>query len=523
MSENSQEKQRLLIVDDSKVIRVTARKILRDHFETIEAVDGEDAWEMLTGDEPFALIVSDLTMPRLDGFGLLKRIRSSHLPHIRELPVIIITGSNDSEAAMQRAREAGATDFIGKPFDAVHLLARTQAHASSHATANALREEKAALEDQSTVDSTTGLCNEESFMERGYQQLSYAIRHNTTLAMFRIEIDNFGELYRQYGEAFTASVIRAMGNTLRSSVREEDTAARIGTARFALLLPGMGKTGIRTLAQRIHQSFSSRRFMAGKKSVQVTVSIGVGAPDIRRNYRFDELLTITHMHLNQAMAQGGNRIVYEAVPTPPAAEEPLESAQPSPGTIEPEMAEPFLAKIPLSPARDRMFLEQDADVEEIELYPAETSGTGTKPGRPGVSEIGRFAPDAPDPLPGKFTGPVPGHPAAPSNKAPESGSGNAGSETGTAKRVTGATRVAVAAAEVHPGSASVVSSATNPDGVTHQPETPGQEAEPATRRVNDPLRRQFEVKDPGTPVPAPTRRGLFRTALGLFLRRRSRR
>jgi hypothetical protein len=80
MSDKPKEKQRLLIVDDSKVIRVTARKILRDHFETIEAVDGENAWEILSSDLPVSLVVSDLTMPNLDVFGLLKRIRSSHLP-----------------------------------------------------------------------------------------------------------------------------------------------------------------------------------------------------------------------------------------------------------------------------------------------------------------------------------------------------------------------------------------------------------------------------------------------------------
>src|SRR5210317_5038 len=123
-----EKKQRLLIVDDSRVIRVTARKILKDHFETVEAADGDEAWEILTGDETVSLVVSDLTMPNMDGFGLLEKIRGSHLPHVRDLPVIIITGANDSDSTMERATAAGATDFIGKPFDSVHLLARTQAH-----------------------------------------------------------------------------------------------------------------------------------------------------------------------------------------------------------------------------------------------------------------------------------------------------------------------------------------------------------------------------------------------------------
>ena len=145
MDSTASEQQRLLIVDDSKVVRVTARKILRDHFETIEAVNGENAWDILTSEKVFSLVISDLSMPELDGFGLLERIRNSPLPHIRDLPVIVITGANDSAATKERAGLAGATDFIGKPFDSVHLLARTQAHASAHATTRTLREEGLAL------------------------------------------------------------------------------------------------------------------------------------------------------------------------------------------------------------------------------------------------------------------------------------------------------------------------------------------------------------------------------------------
>jgi len=103
MSDSTGNKQRLLIVDDSKVIRVTARKILRNHFETVEAVDGENAWEILNSEPPFSIIVSDLTMPNLDGFGLMERIRSSHQPHIRDIPVIVISGLAGNYLAVSKS------------------------------------------------------------------------------------------------------------------------------------------------------------------------------------------------------------------------------------------------------------------------------------------------------------------------------------------------------------------------------------------------------------------------------------
>lgn len=360
MNDKTQEKQRLLIVDDSKVIRVTARKILRDHFETIEAVDGEDAWQILTGEESFSLVVSDLNMPNLDGFGLLERIRNSHLPHVHELPVIIITGANDTESTMKQARQAGATDFIGKPFDAVHLLARTQAHANSHAATNTLMVEKTRLEDSLTIDGLTGLSNEVSFMERGYQQLAFAIRHNSSLAVFRIEIDDFGDLFQQHGDEFVEAVIHSMGKTLSGAIRQEDTAARIGTARFALLLPGMNTAGIRSLAERISRESSEHTHNSGDSQVRVTASIGVGAPDIRRDTRLDELLSLADQRLVQAIAQGGNRIVYEIADKPPAMDE--HSAEDS--AIEDSASN----ELPTNVAIMNPFQDESAEVEEIEIF-----------------------------------------------------------------------------------------------------------------------------------------------------------
>lgn len=400
MSENSEEKQRLLIVDDSRVIRVTARKILHDHFETVEAVDGENAWELLSGEETFALVVSDLTMPRLDGFGLLERIRASHSPQIRELPVIIITGANDTDGTMERARNVGATDFIGKPFDAVHLLARTQAHANSHAASNALMQENTELEDKLSVDVTTGLYNENSFMERGYQQLSYAIRHDSNLAMFRIEIDGFGELFQYHGEVLIGAVLKGMGKTLTSVIREEDTAARTGTARFSLLLPGMNQAGIRNLAERINSTFVARSFMSDEERVSVTLSIGVGAPDIRRDIRFEEITEIADMHLIQAVSQGGNQIVYAQACSPPAIRT-TEAALPEPALPEPVMVEIGVEEIPFS------VTAMPEDVEEIDLSHVAIPGAVQEYGSDAAAAVECLAPGTPEPPGDSFAGPVP--------------------------------------------------------------------------------------------------------------------
>jgi two-component system cell cycle response regulator len=318
MSENIGAKQRLLIVDDSKVIRVTARKILQNHFATVEAVDGTNAWEILNAGPAFSLVVSDLTMPNLDGFGLLEKIRSSHQPDISDLPVIIITGANDSESTMQRARAAGATDFIGKPFDAVHLLARTQAHANAYVSRRSLKVHALSLEDQSLVDTQTGLANEAAFMDRGYQQLSYAIRHNSRFALAQIEIDHFGDLFKQHGKTATDMVIKYAATVLESGIRQEDMAARIGAARFAMLLPGMDQAGIHRLTDRISSDIRNRTVKYGNGQIHFTVSIGIAAPAIEQDTRLEMLLNAAGNSLRDAIIAGGDRVViHESESTTP--------------------------------------------------------------------------------------------------------------------------------------------------------------------------------------------------------------
>ncbi len=397
MSEESVRKQRLLIVDDSKVIRVTARKILQDHFETVEAIDGDNAWELLNNAGPFSLVVSDLTMPNLDGYGLLERIRKSNHPQIQAIPVIIITGANDSESTKERATQAGATDFIGKPFDSVHLLARTQAHASAHTTTQALAAENIEFETQALTDPLTGLANEAAFMDQSYQQLSYAVRHKTSLAVFRVEIDDFGDLFKRYGKDVSESIIKSVAMVLQAGIRHEDMAARIGTARFSLLLPGMSTTGIRNLADRLNRDISSRILKQGEHKVRYTVSIGVAAPEIRRDTRFDELLSIADSRLVYAMAQGGNQVVFEESVL--AAATPDDQA-PVQVTVPLLLDEDITAMI--SQSVDSAIEYESITIENDESL---TNDHAIMPDETAVVES--RAAQEPDNLPSMFAGPVP--------------------------------------------------------------------------------------------------------------------
>ena len=89
--------KRVLVVDDSKFVRTTFASILKASFGVREDKDGEDAWQSINGDPSIVMVFTDLDMPRLDGFGLLQRIRASADRRIKELPVVVISGN---EAAL---------------------------------------------------------------------------------------------------------------------------------------------------------------------------------------------------------------------------------------------------------------------------------------------------------------------------------------------------------------------------------------------------------------------------------------
>lgn len=334
------DKPRILIVDDSRVIRVAAKRLLRDLYEVVEAGDGEEAWETLSGDKHFSVIISDLSMPRLDGMGLLQRLHGSDDPALRGIPFIIVTGAEDDDGARDKAVQAGASAYISKPFDPKELLAcvaaladREEDTAAPTPAAAAAPAPAARPATPDPVDPVTGLPNRQAFLARGYRGVAQAILNCTELALALIAIDDFANLRARCGDSGTNSLLASVADMLRARIRREDCAARIGDDRFALLLPSASPAGARRLAQRLNQDISQRHFDHDGRSFRVTVSAAVVAPSVRRDTRFDHMMRDAERRLEQAVAAGGNRVVHRDEPMPisrPAAERPVAPARGAP-------------------------------------------------------------------------------------------------------------------------------------------------------------------------------------------------
>jgi diguanylate cyclase (GGDEF)-like protein len=300
-------KPHVLVADDSKVIRKAVSKILGNDFELIEAEDGESAWDQLGKDGSIEVLMTDIEMPRLDGYGLICRVRAADHNHLRELPIIVITGAED-DVTRERAYACGATDFITKPIDGVQLLARARAHAKLDEAVRKLGEMESTLEQQTSNDPLTQLRSQRYIFERGEQDLSFAKRRGTELSVVRLDVDNFRALYDAHGDELCNQLIVWVSKIVQSCTRTEDTTARMRGAHFTVLMPGTAPTAAAVVAERIRTSIAAKPFSHAGVTVSVTASVGLVTLGRIKADNFQELMHAAERNLTLAKADGGNRL-----------------------------------------------------------------------------------------------------------------------------------------------------------------------------------------------------------------------
>ncbi|PSQ58669.1 hypothetical protein BRD18_05250 [Halobacteriales archaeon SW_7_71_33] len=114
---------KIIIIEDEGPVRQLIRSSLSDQYRVETAADGETAWELVDGlaGDSLDAVVLDIGLPDIDGFTLLERLRSD--PVLADVPVVVVSGRSREED-VERAIEAGATDFVTKPFDPEELRDR---------------------------------------------------------------------------------------------------------------------------------------------------------------------------------------------------------------------------------------------------------------------------------------------------------------------------------------------------------------------------------------------------------------
>ena len=292
----------VLIVDDSRIVRVAMIKHLKGHYEVREEDNGEAAWQTLVLDHSIRAVISDIQMPNLNGYELLERLRSSKLRRLQQLPFILVSGE-ETEDERDKARALGVSDFVTKGAGSAEVLARLDTLLALSNAQNVLDEHREHL----VQDPASGLFTR-AFLERqATQAISHSARHGVETSVMVMGFDGFDTLSKTLGEHAAEEIGSRFAKMLAGKVRQEDSLGHYGPGQYAVISPGTAVIYCMTFAERVREAVEAARLTVRGEMVSVTVSIGVAGVPVDQVASARELLDLAGRRMQEAMLVGGNR------------------------------------------------------------------------------------------------------------------------------------------------------------------------------------------------------------------------
>ncbi len=308
--------KKVLIVDDSKFVRTTFNRILSATFAVREVADGEAGWQAIETDPSIVMVVSDIDMPKLDGFGLLERVRGSQDPRIKQMPIIIISG-NQNETAKKRARDMGANDFIAKEADAPEVLSRIDNLLRLVKASHDLETNKQVIEQTVTHDPLTGTFTPHCLMTEGRKHYSHAKRHGGLLSVMAFRIDSYPEVAQKAGKDVADQLLARIAKLVSGNLRTEDSIGRAAETTFIVISTGAGAAEVMSLARRIQEQLQKAQVAYRGTALAIVSSFGVASLAQDTANAIEDLMKLALQRLQRAGASKGERIVG-AEPAKPA-------------------------------------------------------------------------------------------------------------------------------------------------------------------------------------------------------------
>jgi len=293
--------KRVLVVDDSKFVRTTFASILKASFGVREEADGEAAWTAIEDDPSLVMVFTDLAMPKLDGFSLLTRIRSSSDRRIRALPVVVISG-NEAAGMKQRARELGANDFLAKSADAPEVLSRIDNLLRLVRTSDELEASRQAVERTATHDPLTGTLTANYLVTEGRKHYAHARRHGSELSVMALRLDSYDEIALATGKDIADVVITRVAKLILEKIRTEDSVARVAPATFMVVAAGAGAPQMLAVAQRLRHELDQAKVRYREQSLKFVSSLGVASVRADPVNSIEELMRLAVQRLQRAPA-----------------------------------------------------------------------------------------------------------------------------------------------------------------------------------------------------------------------------
>ena len=225
---------KVLIVEDSMTQRVMLQTIISQWgFDTVQAENGQQAWRILSDVNAPRLVLMDWEMPELDGLEVCRRIRKRD---IKDPAYILLLTSRRESADIVAGLEAGANDYITKPFNNAELQARLEV---GRRMLNMQRELIGAyhtLTFRANHDELTELPNRLSFKNRIEQAVVYAKQSGRCFSVMFIDLDGFKHVNDSLGHSAGDKLLQTLALRLKNTLRTKEFAARFGGDEFCVLI-----------------------------------------------------------------------------------------------------------------------------------------------------------------------------------------------------------------------------------------------------------------------------------------------
>ncbi|MBQ7476418.1 MAG: diguanylate cyclase [Selenomonadaceae bacterium] len=263
--------QKILIVDDEKIMLMLARRILSKKYAVVVATSGSEAIKLFESEQP-DLVLSDLLMPEMDGYELHKTLQEKSEEPV---PIIFMTADESAESE-SRGFEVGAADYIRKPLKPDVLLRRV---------GNILDnlDKIHGLKTAASTDQLTGLLNKHAAQD----EISNLLE-KTTGALLMLDLDGFKLVNDIHGHAMGDKILSRFADLIRKIIRESDLAGRMGGDEFAVYLQNVHDEKIlrdKTIYLNEQLLAAAKKLMGEDIQIPLGVSVGVVfCPDEGRNF-----------------------------------------------------------------------------------------------------------------------------------------------------------------------------------------------------------------------------------------------
>jgi len=273
-------KNQFIIVDDDDTLLDVLKRFLIMQGHDCEVFPSAEAALDHIAKEPCDILITDIVMPGMKGLQLTKEVRLSW----PETNVIVMTGFID-DFSYDQAIEAGASDFIKKPFTMHEMMLRIRhVHLQKR------------LRDMSNSDELTGLYNRRGFYAIAQQQLKVANRAQGEVALLFADMDKFKSINDQWGHQQGDEALAATAKILKQTFRESDLIARIGGDEFAVLLNDTREKNLSVVFNRLQKNIDAFNIQSGRV-FNLSLSVGMAVYDHDKPCTIDELLKQADKHM----------------------------------------------------------------------------------------------------------------------------------------------------------------------------------------------------------------------------------